>query len=118
MPRPTRGSRRGRSVVPSQWGAEEVHAVGGEELAEAVEAEGFVDGGVAVELADLAEEGFHLAGGLVDVDDLAAFRVRAGPGVGGVAGDEDGFAGADVQLALADVEFELAVDHVDPLVLV
>src|SRR5689334_16761633 len=110
MPKPTGSRGGGRLFFPSQGGAEEVHAVGGEELAEAGEAEGFVDGGFTVVLADRAEEGFHLAGGLVDVDDLAAFRVGGGPDVGRVAGDEDGFAGADVQRALADVEFELAVD--------
>ncbi len=105
-------------VVPAEGWADEIDVVGVKESAEALEAEGFVDGGIAVVFCDVAEELFDFVGGLVNVDDFARVGAGAGPDVGDGAGDEDGFAGAEVELLFGEVEFEFAVDDVEPFVLV
>src|SRR5690348_12144487 len=97
--------------------AEEVHSVGFEQLVQAFEPERFVNGGIAVEFADFAEEFFDAAGGLVDIQDSPVLLARASPDVRHVSRDEDAFAAGKLKLLIADVKFEFAVENVDPLVL-
>src|SRR5438874_2597136 len=83
-----------------------------------LEAQSIVDRRLAVVLADLAEELFHLPRRLIDVDELARPPAHAPPDMGDFARDENTLAGAQVKLLLADVEFKLAIDDVDPLILI
>jgi hypothetical protein len=92
--------------------------VGVEEAAEAIEAEDLVDGGIAVAGGELAEEIFDGGGGLVGVEDAAGGGAGGGPHMRRVAGDEEGFAGAESELSFAEAAFEVAVEDVDPFVLV
>ena len=70
------------------------------------------------EVTDRFEEFLHVAGGLVEVDDSRGSAAGGRPDVRCCAGDEDGLAGASAEALFADFEIHLAVDDVDPFVLV
>src|SRR2546427_11387372 len=73
---------------------------------------------LAVILAQLAEELLHLACGLVHINNLARLPAHAGPHVRSLAGYENGLTGARVKSLTANLKLKLAIDDVDPLILV
>src|SRR5882757_4039137 len=77
-----------------------------------------MDGRLAVVLADLAEEFLHLAGRLIHIDDPARLVAYAAPQMGNLARDENALPGARAEFLLGNMKLELAVDHINPLVLI
>ena len=73
--------------------------------------------GLAVVFANCAEEFFHESRRLVHIDDLAWNRTHACPGVSDLARDVNGLSGVDAESLLIELEIELALEEVDPLVL-
>src|SRR3954470_19906964 len=110
-----------------QWRADELHAVSPEQLAKRLDllclirvVEDVIPRrqlSVRGSLADRSEERLHRSGGLVHVDDSGLPAGCTGPHVFRIARDEDALACRDDHAPALDLEVALAVEHVDPFVL-
>src|SRR2546422_3895374 len=70
------------------------------------------------ELAYLAEELLHLACGLVHINNLALLPAYVGPHVRNLARYENGLTGPHAKSLIANLKLKLAINDVDPLILV
>src|ERR1700730_7143431 len=73
---------------------------------------------LTVILVYLAEELLHLACGLVHINNLARLPAHAGPHVRNLAWYENGLTGTHAKSLITNVKFKLAINDVDPLILV
>src|SRR5581483_11989817 len=86
--------------------------------AEFVEGQHFVNGWSAAILSDLPEELFHAARRLVNVQNPGGPAVCRHPSMNGLARDKNALTGGGGELPLADNEQQLAIDDINPLVLI
>src|ERR1700680_4214313 len=108
--------------------AEKIHPVVVEQPTKFINRQGLMDIWLAVILAELAEELLHLACGLVHINNLARMAVEtenagrlavhAGPHVGNLARYENGLTGPHAKSLITNLKFKLAINNVDPLILV
>src|SRR6516164_1880006 len=70
------------------------------------------------EVDERSKELLHFARRLIDVDDPARPITRGAPDMRHVAGQKDRLARARVKSPIANLEYPLAIDDVDPFVLV